>query len=178
MLSNWKASRKQSPKKNCFQKSSFCAALFVLIICEWVSIAGGGAAIQRSNRVPVANFLALYRKLRIEQLSDDTSAKFYGSLDLRSRRLCGGWNDDSDDHVISLTGADDRLNSRPLAATPHQQFPNQLGVQDVTEKVLHTRSLPCGNETLGIHAVLRPAQPLSPAPASLTAASRPRAPPR
>jgi hypothetical protein len=143
---DWKASRELRnqltilPSSFCFHNSISCAALFAIIICERFSIAGGGAAIQRTvpNRIPVANFLALYKKLRIEQLSDEISTKNYGNLDLRPQRLCGGWNDDSDDHVISLTGAEDRPNSRPNAATPHQQIPNQLGVQDITEKVPHT----------------------------------------
>ncbi len=126
-----------TPKSYIYQKEICSTALFALIFFARLSIAGGGVAIQRSvsSRIPVTNFLTLYRKLRTELLSDEFSANFYDTLALRPRRLCGGWNDDSDDHVISLTGAENRQNNRPNAATPHQQIPNQLGVQDISEKV-------------------------------------------
>jgi hypothetical protein len=144
---DWKVSKElrnqwtSSPISSYFQRKNYRTVIFALIACGWISITGGGTALHRSvpNRVPAANLLALYGKLKLEQLSDDAHLKIYSNFALRPRRLCGGWNDDSDDHVISLTGAADHLNNRPNAATPHQQLPNQNGVQDVAEKV----SSPC-----------------------------------
>ena len=181
---DWKASRELRNKltilRNSFyiQNSFYCIALFAIIVCECFPAAGGGTFIQRSvpNRIPVANFLALYKKLRIEQLSLDISAKFYSNLYLPPRRLSGGWNDDSDDHVISLTGAEDRLNSRPNAATPHQQIPNQQGVQDITEKVLH-KPFPLLKQSSQLRASTPCAAAATVAPGAVTAKAHRYTPP-
>ena len=119
--------------------------LFALAFLGLSAVAGEGTAMTL-DRGAAKDLLTLYRKLKPREFADGALSRGVFESKKVCSELCrlnirGGWNDDSDEHVISLTGVEDRrTNNRVnVVSTPPPLQPSSQGLfQDAVDKVLRS----------------------------------------
>ena len=128
------------PTRCCARLKISWRVFISLVLCRHCDVAGRGSLLTGPKCFSSGDLLALLKAVKQKdhfvEVGTGSLTNWKPGSGFRRPNLRGGWGDDSDDHVISLTGAEDHNRNNRAPLTPSSTTPRGQGVmQDIGEKV-------------------------------------------